>query len=1081
MKNFVKFVERYAPVILLVTIIGTIAMLPGIKKIRIARGLDNGSIPAFNSLVKSVEEVRKTFQTDMRQVIISIEAECPHCKITDSHVLDLIAKITGALKNSPSIKRDSLLSLTSAKDIVNTAEGLGSEKLVAAVPRDEAETKALERKLRLNPFYYGRLISKDFKSSLILATAYDTVDLTQIHKEVDAIISPLRDAVPGIRLTVVGDPEINYQLSASIEHDVLIFVALAVLIILASFWAIFRTWKGVLLPLCGILIGIIWTMGLMGYYGEPILIISATIPVVIVVIGAEYCIHVYHLLSEQVAKGESFRKALAQAVSRIFAPMAVATTTTFVGGVSLMTFKIRPIQHFGIFMGVGTVILIVVALLIIPALFKVLHRPAEKLEKSVADLAKVTLDTVNIVPGVKTVSGAVTGAIVGGIKGGIEGAHFGSFMDRALVRLSRAVIKHSYLILTAVPLVLILSIQNARKIEIGFDNVSMLPDASPIKGVTHRLDKAFGGTQQFEVLLDTKATGKALDPAFLHKVAKFEKDALGIESVSHTFSVVHILKKMHAILDSESKSDLPLSREAVAQYVFLLSMSSNGMPISSLLADENQKLRVNVTVGVHDTQAADHIYGQLERLARNSFGDDINVKIGGDLVHSIALTRYLVWGKIQNILIVVLAIFLLVVMLQRSIVRGFLTIFSLPVGCFLNFGVMGLAGIRLDFVTAIITSVAMGMGVDYFIHFIAAVKEAYRKSRDMDKALSTAIQTTGRVMLYSGFCTTAGFSALWLSDFQAIHVFATLMCFTLVSLLMLSLIVLPAAIRVVQPEFITNHRRIHRIHERKTQFAMKLAFSTLIAVVLSFGIYWADAKAASQPSADDLILKAKQNVYTTSEESVYVMRLVSADGKEAIRKMKVWFRRDSSDKARLLIKFQEPAEIRGTGMLNLLERGNKSDQWLYLPALKKVRRIKGGNDDESFLGSDFTTGDLNLDPKQDYSYKITSLEKPCGAAKCYELTGVPGPSGGAYSKKVLLIRKDNDMVLRTEYYSQGGQLEKVMSLDGIHQDGGNHWLANKMEMKNLLSNHTTVVEVEKRDTSKAPAESFFTQSNLERN
>ncbi|MBI3543688.1 MAG: MMPL family transporter, partial [Deltaproteobacteria bacterium] len=382
MKFFVKFIDRYAPYILLAVLAVTVCMVPGIKRITIARGFDNDSLPAFNELVKSVKEVRKTFAANMRQVIIAVEAQ-PGYKVTDGHSLELIQKLTNTLKGIKVVKRDSLMSLSTVKSVQSSPDGISSEKLLAKLPSGSIEEAEFENRLAHDPFYYGRLISKDFRSSLILATAYDSADLAEIHNAIASAIEPLRASVPGVTITLVGDPEINYQLNASIEKDIIVFVLLAVGLILLSFLGIFRSWNGVILPLAGILVGIIWTMGLMGYYGEPILIISATLPVVLVVIGSEYGIHVYHVLSEETAHHQTFRQALTRAVSTVFSPLAMATMATFTGGMSLITFKIRPIQHFGIFMGIGTLILMFIAIVVIPALFKVLHKPAEKLQKSV--------------------------------------------------------------------------------------------------------------------------------------------------------------------------------------------------------------------------------------------------------------------------------------------------------------------------------------------------------------------------------------------------------------------------------------------------------------------------------------------------------------------------------------------------------------------------------------------------------------------------------------------------------------------------------------------------------------------------
>jgi hypothetical protein len=236
-------------------------------------------------------------------------------------------------------------------------------------------------------------------------------------------------------------------------------------------------------------------------------------------------------------------------------------------------------------------------------------------------------------------------------------------------------------------------------------------------------------------------------------------------------------------------------------------------------------------------------------------------------------------------------------------------------------------------------------------------------------------------------------------------------------------------------------------------------------------------------TADEIVKRAVNKVYAPSEQSTYVMRLIDNGGAEKTRRMRVWFKRDGDAKARLLIKFAEPADIRGTGLLSIVEKEKAAEQWLYLPAYKKTRRIKGGNESESFLGSDFTVGDLSAEGQDHYSYTLTGV-RPCGDGECYVLTGAPKSAEAAlelpYQKKELEIRKDNFVTVSARFYAQDGKLEKILELKGMRQAAGGQWMAEKTEMKNLATGHRTVIEVEKRDTATAPSDAMFTTSALER-
>jgi hypothetical protein len=262
--------------------------------------------------------------------------------------------------------------------------------------------------------------------------------------------------------------------------------------------------------------------------------------------------------------------------------------------------------------------------------------------------------------------------------------------------------------------------------------------------------------------------------------------------------------------------------------------------------------------------------------------------------------------------------------------------------------------------------------------------------------------------------------------------------------------------------------------------------SAWIALAVAAGVQAPLAHAAETPTAADLLKKVVQNVYARSEQSTYVMKLIDAEGHESLRKMQVFFRKDDDQAAKLLVKFAEPADIRGTALLSVAEKGKPLDQWIYLPKLKKTRRIRGGNESESFLGSDFTVGDITAsDADQErYVYQVTDANKKCGEQACYELTGTPksgvDPASLPYSKRVLNIRKADYVSTHVDFYDASGALQKTLELKNIHQDQGKYWTANAMEMTDARTRHRTVIEVQKRDSNKAPSNSVFTQSYLER-
>lgn len=257
----------------------------------------------------------------------------------------------------------------------------------------------------------------------------------------------------------------------------------------------------------------------------------------------------------------------------------------------------------------------------------------------------------------------------------------------------------------------------------------------------------------------------------------------------------------------------------------------------------------------------------------------------------------------------------------------------------------------------------------------------------------------------------------------------------------------------------------------------------LLALFLAvIGMDLGTSARAGELTAEQLMKKSVEAMHLKREEALYTLRLIGSGGEEGTRKMRVWFKSQGDDDAKLRILLSEPADMRGTGFLTLLGTGGRSkEQWLYLPAYHKVRRIGGGNENEPFLDSDFTLEDVSVESKGKFNYRISGTQS-CGDAQCYVLTGVPGPQAGstaAYAKKLVLIRKDNFLNVRTEFYTSDKQLGKVLSLQKFHHDkASGRWMPDRLEMKNLVARHSTLMEIDKRMPGD-PSDSLFTKRSLE--
>jgi len=212
--------------------------------------------------------------------------------------------------------------------------------------------------------------------------------------------------------------------------------------------------------------------------------------------------------------------------------------------------------------------------------------------------------------------------------------------------------------------------------------------------------------------------------------------------------------------------------------------------------------------------------------------------------------------------------------------------------------------------------------------------------------------------------------------------------------------------------------------------------------------------------------------------------LIDRNGNQRVRHM-ASFRKDYGNDKKMVVFFTEPANIRDTALLTFDydDPDKDDDQWLYLPALKKVRRISAADRGDYFMGTDFTFEDMKQTPElTDYHWKLLGSETIDGH-DCWKVEGTPVSDEVmhelGYSKMVQYVRKDNDMAIRVDYWDQAGRELKHLHVSGLKQIQG-IWSPLKVEMANVQSSHKTMLEFSDQHYNTGLKDRLFTQRSLKR-
>ena len=230
-------------------------------------------------------------------------------------------------------------------------------------------------------------------------------------------------------------------------------------------------------------------------------------------------------------------------------------------------------------------------------------------------------------------------------------------------------------------------------------------------------------------------------------------------------------------------------------------------------------------------------------------------------------------------------------------------------------------------------------------------------------------------------------------------------------------------------------------------------------------------------------LQIIENVYNRETgkdmQSDLTMTLINSRGDTRVRKIKQ-FIKDFGDMEKKIMFFVAPADVRNTSFMNWSydEEGKDDDQWIYLPALKKVKRISSDSKSDYFMGSDFTYDDLGDRHPTEDEHKLLREETVDGE-NCYVVESIPKANEYMYSRTITWIIKDKWIGLKKEFYDEDGELLKTLRVKKYEKIKG-YWIILSSEMHNVQKDHTTKMELAnvKLDTG-IPA-SKFTERMMKR-
>jgi hypothetical protein len=259
-----------------------------------------------------------------------------------------------------------------------------------------------------------------------------------------------------------------------------------------------------------------------------------------------------------------------------------------------------------------------------------------------------------------------------------------------------------------------------------------------------------------------------------------------------------------------------------------------------------------------------------------------------------------------------------------------------------------------------------------------------------------------------------------------------------------------------------------------------------LAAALGIGLLFGGSDVHAGPSARDIMDKSFQGRKLDGSEAK--VKMIMTDDKGATRERSMTMATklyDGGKTEKRIVRFTAPADVKGTGVLIFDYDVAADDVWIFLPALRKTRRIVSSQRNQSFLGSEFSFGDLSAPSLDEYTYNLVK-EEDAGGEPCYVIDVLPkekatGEAEG-YSKKTVWISKATYSVRRTQFFDMGGKLLKELTTNDVKliDPKKKAYRAMKMEMVNKQNGRKSVFQSENVALAPDTKDEYFTTRYLER-
>jgi len=566
-------------------------------------------------------------------------------------------------------------------------------------------------------------------------------------------------------IKISGMPYVRTKNAENIKSEISTFVILALIITSIIFFLFFRSYRATFISLFVVMIGVVWTVGILGLFitntppGDfEISVLTGLIPPLIIVIGIPNCIFLINKYQHEVNKHGNKAKSLQKVITKIGNATLMTNVTTASGFATFIITNSKLLKEFGIVASLSILAIFILCILIIPIIYSFLPIPEEK------HLEHLNRTWIN---------------------------SLGDWIEKT-VKKSKINI---YIISV---LLLVTSIIGIYQIRISGSIIDDMPQKADWFDDIMFYEKEFNGIMPLEILINTKRKKGVTKLSTIKKMSKIEDVILEIPELSKPISMVSLVKySKQAYYNGNPKYyQVPTSQENS----FILSYAKNSTSgsdvdlIKNYVDSTGQYTRITAFMKDMEIEKMEEIEKKLNyEISKIMPSNNFEVSITGKAYLFQKGTKYLVKNLIISLSLAIFLIALLMAYMFRSLKMIFISLIPNLLPLIVTAGLMGYLGVAIKPSTILIFSIAFGIAVDDTIHFLAKYRqELITNNWEVKKSVYNALRETGVSMFYTSIVLFFGFSVFTVSNFGGTVALGALVSATLLFAMLSNLLLLPS-------------------------------------------------------------------------------------------------------------------------------------------------------------------------------------------------------------------------------------------------------------------------------------------------